>query len=226
MQRFASLLFLLIGLLLVAVLLEAGKAKLSVASRDVPADGEVALRPSLSAAPPVIEPEKPVRAIAPQIFVPPFGREATGLERLPARAPLSPPKVKEVPQGLLLARPGVERPGVIAFAQGAVTLEGLEPMDRDRTCTSAGGGDWPCGMMALTALRRFLRGRAVFCSITDPEWRGEVEAGCLLGTQDVAAWLALNGWAEAQPGSGYADLSHEAAKARRGIFGDDPRSLE
>lgn len=95
----------------------------------------------------------------------------------------------------------------------------LEP---DEQCSSADGSSWPCGMVARTAFRNWLRGRAIECIVGEPAASGTVISDCRLGKQDVALWLVENGLASAEPGGAYVDAEEKAKAERRGIFGPGP----
>lgn len=233
MRRLMILPLALGGLVLAVLVAGAARQHLSkTAIVDVPAlqiataatETGAASQPAQPVQPPITERDKSVRAIERQAFVPPFGKNADGLERLPARAPLTPPPPKPVEKqsGRLLPRPVVEKPGMLTFADREVILSGLTPFAVDKTC-GEGATLWPCGEWALNALRRLLRGRAVDCAIPDPDWKGTVTADCTVAGKDISGWLVENGWAAAKPGSRYAAAMHEASEKRVGIFGSDPR---
>jgi hypothetical protein len=223
LSRFLILPFALVGLVL--VLLIAGAARNRIAESRGFASSIVKNQPAepRSAVPPgKIEPEKMVRAVEPEKFVPPFGRDVSGLERIEARAVPVVKKNKVSEAGQTLPRPTVGDPGVLTFGDRQVVLDGLKPMARTRTCQAA-ATSWPCGEMASTALRRFLRSRSVTCAIKDADWTGSITARCDLGKQDIAGWLVEHGWAEAAAGSDYVESGQQAMSLRLGLYGDDPR---
>ncbi|MBB4288333.1 endonuclease YncB(thermonuclease family) [Rhizobium leguminosarum] len=121
-----------------------------------------------------------------------------------------------------LARPAVENAGSLSFGERRLQLAGVIPTAADKICGPA-GRQWPCGMMAKTALRQLLRNRSVSCDLDTAEWKGTVSATCRLGPQDLGAWLIENGWAEAAAGSPLASAAETARQAGKGIYGDDPR---
>ncbi|EJT02845.1 thermonuclease family protein [Rhizobium sp. CCGE 510] len=121
-----------------------------------------------------------------------------------------------------LARPAVENAGMLSFGERRLQLAGIVPTPADRICGPA-GRQWPCGMMAKTALRQLLRNRSIACDIDPAEWKQMVTAACRLGTQDLGAWLAENGWAEVAAGSPLASAAETARQAGKGLYGDDPR---
>lgn len=110
-----------------------------------------------------------------------------------------------------LARPAVENAGILSFGERRLQLAGIVPTPVDRICGPA-GRQWPCGMMAKTALRLLLRNRSVTCDLDTAEWKETITTACRLGTEDLSAWLAENGWAEAAAGS---PLTSAAEKASR-----------
>ncbi|MBY5359216.1 thermonuclease family protein [Rhizobium leguminosarum] len=121
-----------------------------------------------------------------------------------------------------LARPAVDNAGMLSFGERRLQLTGIVPTPVERICGPA-GRHWPCGMMAKTALRLLLRNRSVACDLETVEWKETVTTGCRLGTEDLGAWLAENGWAEAAVGSPLTSVADKARQAGKGLYGDDPR---
>lgn len=117
---------------------------------------------------------------------------------------------------VLLFRPVVAAAGVIVAEGRTISLQGIAPVAADRLCQKADGSRWPCGMMARTALRQFVRGRAVACVLPDQQLEN-VHAACSVGGQDIAEWLIEQGWADAETGSPLARLSEAARAMGRGI---------
>ncbi|MBB3521634.1 thermonuclease family protein [Rhizobium redzepovicii] len=121
-----------------------------------------------------------------------------------------------------LARPAVENAGLLSFGERKLQLAGILPTPADKICGPT-GRQWPCGMMAKTALRQLLRNRSIACDLDAVEWTETATVACRLGTQDLGAWLAENGWAEAAAGSPLASAAEKARQAGKGLYGDDPR---
>ncbi|MBY5338149.1 thermonuclease family protein [Rhizobium leguminosarum] len=121
-----------------------------------------------------------------------------------------------------LARPAVDNAGMLSFGERRLQLTGIVPTLVERICGPA-GRQWPCGMMAKTALRLLLRNRSVSCDLETVEWKETITTGCRLGTEDLGAWLAENGWAEAAVGSPLTSVADKARQAGKGLYGDDPR---
>lgn len=181
-----------------------------------------------------------IRQIAPQIVAPP-AVDTGDLEREAPRKPLSelgtagPPK-RTRPSGGATdgaagapAKPQLFRP--VASAAGrletdglSIVIAGIDVLEPDQTCRGD-NGDWPCGMVARTAFRSFLRGRALDCDLPDGELPDRLMASCRLGTQDLGAWLVSNGWAKVSSTGPYATEQAEAVEGRRGIFGSGPAPL-
>ncbi|MBY3172276.1 thermonuclease family protein [Rhizobium laguerreae] len=121
-----------------------------------------------------------------------------------------------------LARPMADNAGILSFGERRLQLAGIVPTPVDRMCGPA-GRQWPCGMMAKTALRLLLRNRSVSCDLETVEWKETVTTACRLGTEDLGSWLAENGWAEPTAGSPLTSAAERARQAGKGLYGDDPR---
>ncbi len=122
-----------------------------------------------------------------------------------------------------LVQPLAERGGVLTLAGKSLQLAGVLPTDPRRICTGPNGKDWPCGVIARTALRTFLRGRTIDCDMPDGKWQSGMTAACRYARTDLGDWLVRNGWAEPAPGSALFDASEEARRQLLGIYGNDPR---
>ena len=98
-----------------------------------------------------------------------------------------------------------------------IRLSGISPVAADKTCTDEAGQTWPCGRVAAAALRMLIRRRAVDCTIVT-ESADEIVGNCSAGLQDINGWLVEQGWAEADPGAGYAAEADAARAEKRGIY--------
>lgn len=121
-----------------------------------------------------------------------------------------------------LLRPTVESAGILSFGKRRLQIADVVETPVDKSCGSE-GKQWPCGMMAKTALRLYLRNRTIDCDLASDAWEDMANAACRLGQQDIGTWLVENGWAEAKPGSPLAAASEKAKQAKVGIHGEDPR---
>lgn len=202
---------------------QSGTATAEPEAADAMADGTEVLPEE------VVPPAEPVeqssvRPVTPELFASPLAEAGAPLERVEPRAPMTPEAVE--PQRVkvtLLPRPESVGAGLIAFGQRNLQLADVLPTDRMRVCPTPDGGTWPCGMVARTQQRLFLRNRTLACDMDSAEWKGTVEARCRVADTDIAAWLAENGWVETPAGSPLASLTEKARAERRGLFGNDPR---
>lgn len=233
MRRISTFIAGAVGLLLWAYLVTAASTTLredpvdyNIEDLDVPDPSELGL-PDVSALStemltpsPQAEPRRTVRAIEPEAFGSPAFANAGDLERVAARAPLSDAMERAKPKVVLLHRPLSLSAGVVAFGPDQrVRLADLIETPQTKTCLAGDGTAWPCGAMARTQQRQFLRNRSLTCETGSAAWQGEIRTRCWVGVQDVSSWLAKYGWAEAEPGSALAALTEEARAARRGLFG-------
>ncbi|MCW1842955.1 hypothetical protein [Prosthecomicrobium hirschii] len=153
-----------------------------------------------------------VRNVTPPGVTPPPA--VTGpLQRLPAREPvrkpLGPPKLRVLRPIL------VESAGVIRAGDVRVRLAGIAAPGAEETCRDAAGQDWPCGARAAVALRAFVRGRGLQCTVPEGAREGDFVSACRLGADDVGRWLVRQGWAKAAGG----DLGADETEARRAGLG-------
>lgn len=168
--------------------------------------------------------ETTARAIEPEQFGLPDEVTTKPLERIEPRLPLSDANKDKPKSPTILRQPVALAAGLIRFDKMTLQLDGIEPEAAERTCES-GGKNWPCGMVARTAFRNFLRARAISCDIPGDGTGETVTAQCTVGGQDPAAWLVANGWATPLPGSALEAQGEAARKAKLGFFGDDPRDF-
>ena len=166
--------------------------------------------------------EKPVRDIAPEQFGLPDAVTTEPLQRIEPRVPLSDPVARPQPVASVLRHPVALSAGLIDFDGRLLQLDGLAPQQADRVCGEA-GRTWPCGVVARTAFRNFLRARALTCMVPKNGWQGTVTAACTIGTTDPARWLAESGWADAPDTSPLAAAIATARQAKLGFYGEDPR---
>lgn len=179
----------------------------------------------------------PVRTISPELVAPPEVDNDT-LQREEPRAPLSDigpagaPRAPEQVAPVLgpsrqqpppkLFRPVATAAGRLEAEGVVVVIAGIDIIEPNQTC---GFSRWPCGASARTALRSFMRGRAVNCEVPPEDLKGNVTSACTVAGQDIGAWLVSNGWAKVALDGPYAEEQQKAVEARRGIFGPGPEAL-
>ena len=152
------------------------------------------------------------------------------LQRIAPREPLSvstpprPPRTagREAWRTRTLYRPVAAAAGHLTAMGYSLAIEGIDGIGLAETC-SFEGRDWPCGTLARTAFRAWLRGRAVACVTPEKPATEALTTGCTLAGEDVGAWLVNQGWARAAANGPYLAEEEDAREARRGIFGPPPR---
>ncbi|MBP1885824.1 thermonuclease family protein [Sinorhizobium mexicanum] len=166
----------------------------------------------------------PARTIEPQLFAVPQDGLAQPLERIAPRPPLSEPKEKPATATMIFRRPVALAAGLIRSGDTTVQLKDIEPEDAEKTC-EGNGRSWPCGMVARTAFRNFLRARALVCDQPEENSEKTVTTACKVGNENPAEWLVSNGWATPLPGTSLEVKAEAARSAKLGFYGNDPRDL-
>lgn len=150
-------------------------------------------------------------------------------ENFTAAPPVSGPLVRVAPQAQ--EKPAEEKParlerlynpvvvsaGAIKVGDDEVRLAGIAVTEPDKSC-GEGASAWPCGRLARAALRSFIRGRAIECEIPAGADAIPNPARCLVGGEDISAWLAAQGWAEAD--GAYDDDAKAARDEKLGLFAE------
>lgn len=227
-MRFLFLALVIIaGILGAVVLVQKGQARIAAETApETKADVKAAEPAKLPtpATPPPMEtlPKNPVTATASAQTAPTQTGSASETPGLAAKPASKKPPEPPAPAYQVLAKPAVTGAGILETTRGRVILKDIVGVDPTALC-GADTSAWPCGQLALTQFRRFLRGRSVNCDIADPNWQGDVTARCTLGKEDLAAWLVENGWARPVTGSQYEEAGRAAEAGKRGIFASDPR---
>lgn len=162
---------------------------------------------------PLMEENRLVRPAAADGFDNPLADNTQPLERIAPKQQPTPPPAR--PKPALLPRPVTVQAGLVTAGGRKPALAGLVATDPARTCRDTDGHDWPCGALAATAQRQFLRNRTIACDLKGKDWADSSTATCKLGDIDIGAWLVGNGWAEAAPGSGYESCRRRRARPAR-----------
>lgn len=151
------------------------------------------------------------------------------IEALPQPVPPAPPepaKQNTILRWRLIYNSVISAAGVFDLNGTALVLPGIDIVPANEACTAPNGTTWHCGMVARTAFRNYVKGRAITCRVPDAPSQQSLAVECLLAGQDMAAWLVDQGWARAKPATIYADLETAAKGDQRGIHGNPPRGVE
>ena len=120
------------------------------------------------------------------------------------------------PDFRLFNRPIALDTGTIQSGETTIHIAGVSSIAPEARCVE-GPRSWPCGIVARTAFRGWLRGRTLICAVP-PQGSIEGPLSCLMGEADVGEWLVRNGWANAEAGSRYENAANEAKAQGRGIW--------
>ncbi|RWA76258.1 thermonuclease family protein [Mesorhizobium sp. M1C.F.Ca.ET.193.01.1.1] len=190
-----------------------------------PAEDAGEARPSPHAVIHDMRPGQPARRVADDLIAPP-PVDASGIERIEARPPLGELGLASRPKtpmpldwrATLLYRPVATSSATFEAMGRKIVISGAVDIDPARTC-AFGDAVWPCGQRARAAFNAWLRGRALKCVLPPDGDRFTIAAPCMLGKQDVGAWLVANGWAMASPSGIYGKAESVARSAEMGVFG-------
>ncbi|MEO0327597.1 MAG: hypothetical protein AAF217_03260 [Pseudomonadota bacterium] len=163
---------------------------------------------------PVMEPARQVRDVTPEKMLQAPAVDTAMLERLPAFIPPAPPKKEKPPQQDRWAQLVIPTPGKLQSGKTQIILSDIKPIPLAQKCVDQSGVTWPCGMLARTELRQFIRGRAIECNPMENETT-TIKTRCRLAGYDISAWLVLTGWAE-PTGNFFQDELAQAKEKGRG----------
>lgn len=153
-----------------------------------------------------------------------------GYDRVEPRPPLSPLAAPAAPApppdpsdtsawtDRLLHQPVVMETNLLKAEGQRLRLEGIETVPLDATCRDDAGQDRPCGMMARTALRRWIRLRAITCRAPERPHPAIITTSCTLAGEDMAGWLARNGWVTRANTPQLGERVQEARREGRGLY--------
>ena len=96
---------------------------------------------------------------------------------------------------------GTLEAGLLPTDTVVIRLEGIDAREADETCKKENGASWPCGAKARAALIRFIRSRAVTCTLPQGGETKDFAARCSVVGQDLSTWLVRQGWATPQKGA-------------------------
>jgi endonuclease YncB( thermonuclease family) len=121
--------------------------------------------------------------------------------------------------------------GTLVAGERTLRLADVDVPAADAECGDAAGHRWSCGTRARTALRRFVRHRAVEClplGEADLAPDGQSVVRCRVGRTDIATWLVENGWASPADAAApaLAALGETARSENRGLWQTEPVGLD
>ncbi|HSB59958.1 MAG TPA: thermonuclease family protein [Methyloceanibacter sp.] len=96
---------------------------------------------------------------------------------------------------------GTLEAGLLPTDTVLIRLEGIDAREADETCKTENGATWPCGAKARAALTRFIRTRAVTCTVPQGGETKDFAGRCGVMGQDLSTWLVRHGWATPQKGA-------------------------
>lgn len=71
----------------------------------------------------------------------------------------------------------------------------IDALESRQICTAQDGSEWRCGQQAALVLDDWIGSRTVRCESDKLDRYGRHLARCAVAGQDLAEWLAVNGWA-------------------------------
>jgi len=102
------------------------------------------------------------------------------------------------------------------FVRGVeLRLLGIDAPEIAQNCTRE-GANWPCGLEASRALRRFLGGKSIDCEGYERDVHDRVLATCKIGGVNLNRWMVEQGWAVSF--HDYPSEERTARRAKRGIW--------
>lgn len=143
------------------------------------------------------------------------------IARLPAR-PVAKAESKTAQPGLppipvRINRPLIDTVGYIESEDRKIRLADIAVPKPDQKC-GVEISPWPCGRVARTALRKFIRGRTVICILPRKAEKELVVARCSLAGKDISEWMVENGWATVSLSNELTPLMEQAKIAGRGVW--------
>jgi endonuclease YncB( thermonuclease family) len=96
---------------------------------------------------------------------------------------------------------GTLEAGLLPTDTVLIRLEGIDAREADEICKKENSASWPCGAKARAALIRFIRSRAVTCTLPQGGEAKDFAARCSVVGQDLSTWLVRQGWATPRKGA-------------------------
>jgi endonuclease YncB( thermonuclease family) len=76
-----------------------------------------------------------------------------------------------------------------------IRLFGIDAPESSQTCTTGEGKEYRCGQHAALALAAKIKAQTVECQPKTNDRHGRDVAKCLVGGEDLSAWMVAQGWA-------------------------------
>lgn len=101
-----------------------------------------------------------------------------------------------------------------------VRLEGIDAPELGQSCSAPGGGTWPCGVTAASALEKLIGNNTIECVREGIDKYGRTLAVCRAGGRDLNAEMVRAGlaWAFVRYSQRYVAIEDDARRAARGIW--------
>jgi endonuclease YncB( thermonuclease family) len=111
--------------------------------------------------------------------------------------------------------------GSLAADGAVIRLDAVALPDRKRLCRSENGTRWPCGSIALVALRNLLASTTLSCEL---DRENNLTGKCKAGTSDISVMMLEQGWADLrEPASPVHHRAAATAKANQvGLWATRP----
>lgn len=118
------------------------------------------------------------------------------IERLPPAQiqPTVPPLAKPIFKPVRIIRPIITSANQLEAGEIKIQLAQISAPAINTSCEHE-EKSWPCGKLARTALRNFVRGRTLICTGLAATKNERLQASCTTGGKDLALWLVQQGWA-------------------------------
>lgn len=143
-------------------------------------------------------------------------------EDIPAAVGTAAPDLTAEAENIIAGRGSVIDGDTLDVYGVRIRLEGIDAPESSQRCGSA-GNEWPCGHEAARALSDWLGDRTVSCRTLGQDRYQRILARCFVDTEDIQAWLVLNGWALAyrQYSTDYVAAEEVAQSRRSGLWKDE-----
>lgn len=101
-----------------------------------------------------------------------------------------------------------------------IRLHGIDAPEYRQSCRDKHGAEYPCGKLAMNALRSLVQEGEVSCTSIETDRYGRAVAVCKRGGLEINGEMVRLGWAVAytRHSLSYVRLETEARRAKRGIW--------